>query len=152
MSGFNYQERKQLRAKYARLAVEGKDAWFRGDPYAIWDWGIAFTPIEAAVWTDIRGRGLDLWPQLPVGRYFVDFGNPVARVAIECDGKDFHDERRDALRDAELARSGWRVWRVPGWACLKESRDCNELRQSLEEVGVALDYVAARLMARNYGD
>ena len=91
---------------------------------------------------------MDLWPQLPVGRYFVDFGNPVARVAIECDGKDFHDECRDSLRDAELSRSGWRVWRVPGWACLKESRDCSELRQALEEVGVALEYVAARLAAR----
>lgn len=142
MSGFTYQERKQLRAKYARLASEGKNAWFQGDPYEIWDWVMAFTPIESAVWTDIRGRGLDLWPQLPVGRYFVDFGNPVARVAIECDGKDFHDERRDASRDAELARSGWRVWRIPGWACIKNPGECVELRQALEEVGAALEYVA----------
>ncbi len=144
MSGFTYQERKQLRAKYARLAQEGRGAWFRGDPYEVWDWGMAFTPIEAAVWSDIRGAGLDLWPQLPVGRYFVDFGNPIARVAIECDGKDFHDERHDSLRDLELSRSGWRVWRIPGGACLQEARDCPELRQVLEEVGTALEYVAKR--------
>lgn len=144
MSGFTYQERKQLRAKYARLAQEGREAWFRGDPYEIWDWGLAFTPIESAVWGDIRDAGLDLWPQLPVGRYFVDFGNPIARVAIECDGRDFHDGRRDSVRDLELVRNGWRVWRIPGWACLKEARECLELRQALEEVGTALGYVANR--------
>ncbi len=138
---FTYQDRKYLRIKYARLAAQGRQAWFDGDPYEIWDWVLVQTPIEAAVWSDIRSRGLDLWPELPMGRYFLDFGNPVARVAIECDGKDFHDEKRDAQRDAELLRNGWRIWRVPGWACLKEAGECMELRDALDEIGEALRYV-----------
>jgi hypothetical protein len=58
-----------------------------------------------------------LWPQLPVDRFFVDFGNPIAKVALECDGAQWHDEAKDARRDAILHELGWKVWRAPGWRC-----------------------------------
>lgn len=110
----------------AALVDAGRESWLKGDPYAIADWPSLFTPIEAALWVDIRCAGLAMWPQLPVGRYFVDFGNPVARVAIECDGAKYHDAQKDAARDAEMSRLGWTVLRIPGWRCKKEAPDLDE--------------------------
>jgi very-short-patch-repair endonuclease len=79
---------------------------------------IHFTPIEYWLWHDIRAVDAVLYPQYPAGRFFVDFGNPVAKVAIECDGAAYHtDQAKDASRDAELERLGWTVYRFPGWMC-----------------------------------
>lgn len=92
------------------------------DPY-LWRNGMLhMTPIEEWLWTDIRANGAVLYPQYPVGRFFVDFGNPVAKVAVECDGKAFHqDVEKDARRDRELRSMGWAVYRVPGWLCRTDS-------------------------------
>lgn len=71
------------------------------DVYEV-DWPMLFTPIEAALWSDIRQLGLPLYPQFPVrterGTFYADFASPGAKVAIECDGKAFH---ADALRDRQ---------------------------------------------------
>lgn len=86
------------------------------DPYA-WDSeaGIVLTPIEQALWADIRSLGAVLYPQYPVGRRFVDFGNPCAKVAIECDGAKWHtDAAADKARQSELEAEGWDVYRVGG--------------------------------------
>lgn len=114
----------------AAMVDAGRESWLHGDPYAIADWPSLFTPIEAALWVDIRCAGLAMWPQFPVGRYFVDFGNPVARVALECDGASFHDANKDAARDAELNTLGWTVLRIPGWRCKKEAP---ELEQDMSD-------------------
>lgn len=46
----------------------------RINPYWLnWD----FTPIERELWNDIRGKGLPFYPQIPVGPYFLDFGDPT---------------------------------------------------------------------------
>jgi very-short-patch-repair endonuclease len=89
-----------------------------------YEWGecsaIVLTPIESALWYDICTEHAVLYPQLPVGRFFVDFGNPKARVAIECDGANWHkDKARDASRDAEIAELGWEVIRIRGKDCVK---------------------------------
>lgn len=97
------------------------DVWHI-DPYA-WDHegGIRLTPIESALWHDIRAEGLVLHPQYPVGRFFVDFGNPVAKVAIECDGAQWHqDKEKDASRQREIEALGWRVYRITGSACFSD--------------------------------
>jgi very-short-patch-repair endonuclease len=89
------------------------------DPYG-WeqDAGISLTPIEAWLWWDIRALDLVLYPQYPVGRFFVDFANPKAKVAIECDGEQFHqDKEKDAKRDAKLRLMGWTVYRISGKDC-----------------------------------
>lgn len=112
---------QRLRHNYAvhqRRVDAGISSWMRGDPYELADWLSVFTPIESAAWTDIRGAGLPLWPQLPVGRFFVDFGNPVKRIALECDGRQWHDASKDAKRDAQLLDLGWQVFRAPGWQCM----------------------------------
>lgn len=98
----------------------GKSAWGI-DPYE-GNWIAVFTPIEAALWSDIRMCDAVLYPQFPVGPYFVDFANPVAKVAIECDGAAFHkDKAKDAKRDDALRGMGWSVYRLPGWACNTDS-------------------------------
>ena len=85
-----------------QISAAGRCEWGI-DPYEV-DWVSIFTPIESALWHDIRAAGAVLYPQYPVGRYFVDFANPVAMVAVECDGAAWHqDKAKDAKRDAELA-------------------------------------------------
>lgn len=97
--------------------------------------GISFTPIEAAMWSDIRMEGAVFYPQYPVGGFFVDFGNPVAKVALECDGYAFHlDKGKDAARDARLRDLGWIVYRFPGHACVQDTleREDSEGRPVIE--------------------
>jgi very-short-patch-repair endonuclease len=112
---------RNIKANYRRhqaMVNANLAEWFDGDPYELGEWLTVFTPIEFSIWQDIRCWGLDLWPQLPVGRFFVDFGNPVAKVAIECDGAAYHqDKAKDAARDQELEAMGWTVIRIPGWQC-----------------------------------
>ncbi|WP_025371791.1 endonuclease domain-containing protein [Advenella mimigardefordensis] len=95
----------------------GKASWMETDQYRIADWSRVFTPIEAASWEDIRFSRIPLWPQLPVDRFFLDFGNPIVKVGLECDGKQWHDQRKDAERDAILKAQGWIIFRAEGWRC-----------------------------------
>ena len=115
-----------IRAHYRHndMAIHqaGADMWGI-DAYA-WehDAGISMTPIERAMWSDIRAVGAILYPQYPVGRYFVDFGSPTAKVAIECDGAAYHtDAERDAQRQREIESLGWTVYRLGGKACLSNT-------------------------------
>lgn len=94
---------------------------FAIDPYA-WDQegGIWLTPIEEALWSDIRLCDLVMYPQWPVLGYFADFANPVARLVVECDGERFHSLERDVPRQLAMQKAGWTVYRFPGWACVKQ--------------------------------
>lgn len=114
-----------VRAHYAEcgpvIMAERKDEWAI-DPYA-WDEGkgiINMTPIERNFWADARDAGAILYPQWPACGYFLDFANPVAKVAIECDGYAYHQDReKDAKRQAVLEAAGWTIYRISG-------RDCND--------------------------
>lgn len=88
------------------------------DPYRL-DFVPDMTPIEAAVWSDIRCAALPFFPQMPVLRYFLDFADPFKKIGIECDGKEWHDAAKDAERDANLQSIGWIIYRIPGWKCLR---------------------------------
>lgn len=82
------------------------------------------THIEKMFWSDIKDHKLPLFPQFPIGKHFVDFANPEHRIAVECDGHEFHkDKEKDARRDADLADMGWRVVRIEGWKCKLEPYD-----------------------------
>jgi very-short-patch-repair endonuclease len=97
--------------------MEVPDGWGI-DPYAWNKLGIRLTPIEKALWNEIRLLDLVVYPQFPVSGYFVDFGNPAVRVAIECDGERWHtDKARDAARQAHIEAKGWTVYRVTGKDC-----------------------------------
>ena len=108
------------------------------DTYEV-DWLMLFTPIENALWYDIRMAGAVLYPQYPVLNYFVDFGNPVAKVAIECDGAAFHqDTERDATRQRAIEAAGWTVYRITGRDCKtdfdEQERTAGAARQLINEV------------------
>lgn len=120
-------------ARYAALQALYRGIWpevkktpahrWTIDPNLI-DWSGYFSPIEAAVWGEIRAEGAVLYPQHPVGRFFVDFGNPRARVGIECDGKQWHtDKAKDAARQKEIEAYGWRVYRLTGRQCFALSHE-----------------------------
>lgn len=120
----------RIQAHYAKhaSAIEGRRSEWAIDPYA-WDHdaGIVLTPIESALWQDIRAEGLVMYPQYPVGRFFVDFANPAARVAIECDGALWHtDAGRDKLRQDEIERMGWSVYRITGRDCLTDTETIDD--------------------------
>jgi len=103
-----------------RILAERKDEW-AVDAYA-WSGVLTLTPIEDWLWTHIRDADAIFYPQYPVGRFFVDFANPGARVAIECDGEAFHqDKAKDGRRDRELFAMGWQVYRIPGWMCIRDN-------------------------------
>ena len=92
------------------------------------DWLSVFTPIEYALWHDIRNHSCVMYPQYPVGRYFVDFANPVARVAIECDGAAWHqDYEKDAQRQRDIEAMGWTVYRITGRDCKTDFDEVNHV-------------------------
>lgn len=79
------------------------------------DWLTLFTPIEKDAWESIRIKGrLVLYPQYPVLNYHVDFGNPRFKIALEIDGKQFHNIEKDKARDKVLKEHGWTVIRISG--------------------------------------
>lgn len=88
---------------------------------------VYMTPIEAALWHDIREQNVVLYPQFPVGPYFVDFGNPAAKVAIECDGVRWHlDKQKDAARQRAIEAMGWTVYRITGRDCFTEPEETED--------------------------
>jgi len=74
------------------------------------------TVSEAMLWQRVRrGQlGVRFRRQHPFAPFILDFYAPSVKLAVEIDGS-LHDARRDAARDAELARSGVRVLRVKAW-------------------------------------
>lgn len=86
------------------------------DPYLV-DWVSVFTPIEYDAWDTIRNLALPLFPQYPVYGSILDFADPKKLIAIECDGKKWHDQDKDAARDARLAARGWTTYRITGSEC-----------------------------------
>lgn len=135
--------RRHYSAVLPLILAERANEWAI-DPYA-WDGGkgmIWFTPIERNLWADMREVGVVMYPQFPIGRVFVDFANPVAKVAIECDGKQFHqDVRKDIERDRLLEAQGWRVYRITGAEC---NEDFDEERMKCSAARRFIDRVAAR--------
>lgn len=110
----------QILAHYSEInpeiMAERHNEW-AVDPYH-WSGLVVMSPIEEWMWGAIRDVNAVFYPQYPVGKFFVDFANPKAKVAIECDGAAFHqDLDKDAERDRQLAELGWTVYRITGSEC-----------------------------------
>ncbi len=73
---------------------------------------------DQRVFLRIRERGFHVTPQVEVGGRGIDLvvTGAKGRLAVECDGQDWHgtEEQREADldRERELKRAGWRFWRV----------------------------------------
>src|SRR3990167_2781162 len=91
-------------------------------PYAIQDdWVSLLTPIEYNVWDEMRHWGLLFYPQYPIGKYFVDFADPINKLIVEVDGKDFHQNKeKDDIRQKEIETLGWKVFRFSGTETYKK--------------------------------
>lgn len=98
------------------------------EPYPI-DWTRLFTPIESQAWSAIRYYGLPMRPQYPIGRYFADFADPAKKLVIECDGRKWHDAKKDGVRDRDMLRLGWLVFRVSGADCNRILPDPHEIAE-----------------------
>ena len=81
------------------------------------------SPIEEIFSWEFRkvaGENVFIQSQIKIGRFRVDFliTNLVTgrKIAIECDGKHFHDLQADSTRDAEIISTGEidRIYRITG--------------------------------------
>ncbi len=116
------------------------------------DWNDLMTPIELIVWGYIRDEGVVLYPQHPVAGYFVDFGHPKVRVALECDGKQYHlDKAKDEARQRAIEAKGWTVYRLTGNQCTFQYHDeiDPETGESYEPTAPARELI--QRIGRQYG-
>ena len=105
-----------------RLVDAGFSTWDRFDSDLAYLLQDCFSPIEKFIFNDLRCNGIAPYPQLPVAGFFLDFAILPNKIAIECDGAEFHDIKKDRERDAKLIALGWRIVRIPGWACQTPER------------------------------
>jgi very-short-patch-repair endonuclease len=93
------------------------------EPYAF-NWG--FNKNEQSLWGSIRRNLMVMYPEFPVLGWFVDFGNPFLRIAIEADSKKFHNREKDVERDRKLLQINWKTFRVSY---------CENVETPFEELG-----------------
>jgi very-short-patch-repair endonuclease len=101
------------------------------------------SPFEQEVYDELTMRGYWVTPQVPVGQYRIDMvveGHNDARLAIECDGDQFHGPDKwadDMRRQRVLERAGWVFWRCFASAFLRRRKEMmDDLVRTLTERGV----------------
>lgn len=64
------------------------------------------TPIEVIMKKALESHQIEFEMQKPIGKYKVDFlvKNNGQEYIVECDGKEFHDKKKDEKRDAEIEK------------------------------------------------
>ena len=98
---------------------------------------------EREVYDLLTERGYKVIPQVKVGGYRIDMvveGNNDTRLAIECDGDQYHGADKwddDMRRQRTLERVGWRFWRCFASIFVKNRKDVVEdLISTLTERGI----------------
>ena len=98
---------------------------------------------EKHVYAALVGKGYRVIPQVKAGAFRIDMvveGENDARLAIECDGDEFHGPDRwaaDMNRQRVLERAGWTFWRcfASTWS-LRQEEVLAELLQRLAAMGI----------------
>jgi very-short-patch-repair endonuclease len=98
---------------------------------------------ERQVYSELVSRGYCVTPQVRAGARRIDMvveGLHDARLAIECDGDEYHGPDRwqdDTKRQRVLERAGWVFWRcfASTWVLRKE-QVLAELLQRLHTMGI----------------
>jgi very-short-patch-repair endonuclease len=98
---------------------------------------------EREVYSELVSRGYRVIPQVKTGAYRIDLvveGNGDTRLAIECDGDEFHGHDRwqhDTHRQRVLERAGWTFWRcfASTWT-LRKDEVFAELLERLGALGI----------------
>lgn len=72
------------------------------------------TVLESRVRRALENLGIGFVQEYAAGRWAIDFAIIEHRIAIEADGEYWHTvtAERDAKRDAQLSRAGWRIVRL----------------------------------------
>lgn len=102
------------------------------------------SPIERQLFIAFWHAGISaaIQCQVQVGRYRLDFAVCKYKLAIECDGHEYHktkeQRRHDAEKDRFLLADGWRVARFTGSEIVKDASAC------AEEVRVLVESLKAR--------
>jgi len=115
-----YQEMQDIRDVYKTMTphIFKYSTNDRGiDPY-FYNWDTIFSHTERLVWSDIRSIGIPFYPQYPVLNYFIDFADPIKKIAIEVDGK-FHQNQveSDEKRQRDIEELGYKFIRIEGRYC-----------------------------------
>jgi very-short-patch-repair endonuclease len=74
------------------------------------------TKVERFMWSRLCQRqlaGYKFRRQFPIGPYFADFACLSARLVIEVDGGEHHEEESDNRKTAFLEARGYHVLRIP---------------------------------------
>lgn len=98
---------------------------------------------EKQVYTELFSRGYRVLPQVKAGSFRIDMvveGANDTRLAIECDGDEFHGPDRwttDMNRQRVLERAGWTFWRcfASTWM-MRKSEVLRELLDRLTALGI----------------
>lgn len=105
-------------------------------------------PIEELLWRGMKKEWINASPQHYIfddnGRYIYKLDFAIfcrkGKIDVECDGRAWHEEYRDQLRDRErdnyLASKGWIVLRFPA---IKIYRNLLECVKRIKEAIRALD-------------
>lgn len=131
-------KRKTIRDAYRKFMPEIIKHYPRCNPYFI-DWAGIFSPAEDMAWSDIRLRAFPLYPQFPVEGYFLDFADPIKKIAIEIDGLKFHkDKEKDKVRQKEIEKLGWKFYRFNWYDLLEhETQQYNEFGEEIGDTYLA---------------
>jgi very-short-patch-repair endonuclease len=98
---------------------------------------------EKQVYSELYSRGYRVVPQVKAGAFRIDMvveGADDARLAIECDGDEYHGPDRwqaDMGRQRVLERAGWTFWRcfASAWSLQREAI-VEELLARLRAMGI----------------
>ena len=122
MSFRNYtlKDREWIKERYKQSEI-----W--DDPYTVLPWCVEYmSPIEKIVRCDLKSRWFKMYPQYPVWNYFLDFADPVKRIWIEVDWKEFHkDKSKDNNRQQYIEGKWWKILRIE-WYCVFDELDYDE--------------------------
>ncbi len=101
------------------------------------------SPFEREVGARLLKLGYRLRPQVPVGRYRIDFvveSTGDRRLAIELDGDSHHGPDKwvtDLYRQRSLERMGWKFWRCWGSHWRSDPEAClDDLLATLARMGI----------------
>ena len=90
-----------------------------------------FSPIEDYLWKALEREELTkkATTQHPIGPYKIDIAYPDIKLAVECDGHEYHKDdkaqiERDQRRDKYLARKGWKTLRFSGLTIRRGIASC----------------------------
>ncbi len=128
VSGIPLSELQRLAATADRALVR------RPDPFGSW--------LEVDVYLQVAARRYRVLPQYEVAGYRIDLvvEGMDGRLAVECDGDEWHGSDRydkDTARERMLERCGWKFWRVRGSSFAQDPQAALEdLWETLDRYGI----------------